>query len=285
MIDIPMSTEFYKLAQRANINHYTISTDYGVEKDVLIYDDHRTLLNILFEIQKNKWIDGIPNLFYFDQHDDAVVPRGLSIEDRLAKFDNREICDIDSKEFWAYTEFELSILDDDWLTAAFDFNLINDAVCIGVKKNDNIQFTNERYVDAEVKHRLISIDHLGWEIGNRGLLADDFIQDETSLYLRSLFHHNTNEPNKKPFILDFDLDCFSTDCLDYTIAWPEKLFREKYVTNYKVNHLMNSLIARSSLITICREPGCCGGIGESNKILSYLDYYFFDGGLRAQPID
>lgn len=66
MSDYPMSTEFYKLAQRANINHYTIFTDYGVEKDVLIYDDHRTLLNILFEIQKNKWIDGIPNLFYFD---------------------------------------------------------------------------------------------------------------------------------------------------------------------------------------------------------------------------
>lgn len=47
---------------------------------------------------------------------------------------------------------------------------------------------------------------------------------------------------------------------------------------------MESLLNRASVITICREPECCGGIGEANKILSYLDRYFFDGALRTEPI-
>lgn len=282
-----MNTEFYKLGFRSNINHYTISSNYGEDKDVLLYDDHRTLLNILFEIQKNKWIEVIPNLFYFDQHDDSVVPRGLSIEDRLKEFGDRKIIDIDSHEFWSYTEFDLSILDDDWLTAAFDFNLIKDAVCIGVQKDDNVHHTNERYKSAEIKHRLLTMEHLGWEIGSRGQLGDSFKQDEDSLYLRSLFHFNVNEPNKvdkTPFILDFDLDCFATDYLDRTIAWPETIFYERYIGDFNVHNLMNRLISNTSLITICREPSCCGGLGESNRILSYLDRHFFNGGLHTESL-
>jgi len=93
-----------------------------------LYDDHRTLLNVLFEIRKNKLIDSVPDLIYFDQHDDAVVPRGLSISDRLVILDNSNVVEIDSKEFWSYTEFDLSSLDDDWLTVAMDFNLVNDVV-------------------------------------------------------------------------------------------------------------------------------------------------------------
>ena len=279
-----MDSEFYLLGQRSNINHYTIEPDYGGKKDVLVYDDHRTLLNILFEIQKNKWIDGVPNLIYFDQHDDSVVPRNISIAERMAKFGNRKIQDIKSKEFWGYTEFELSTLDDDWVTAAFDFNLINDAVCIGVEKDGNVRYTNERYADADTKHLLLTMSHLGWEVGNRGQLGDTFKQDEIYVYLRRLFHFNTKEPNKCPYILDFDLDCFATDCLDRTIAWPETIFYDKYVGDFKVHTVMNRLITEATLITICREPSCCGGIGESNKILSYLDKYFFNEGLQTQPI-
>jgi len=37
------------------------------------------------------------------------------------------------------------------------------------------------------------------------------------------------------------------------------------------------------LITISREPGCCGGMGESNKILQYIDRYWFKGALKTMP--
>lgn len=59
---------------------------------------------------------------------------------------------------------------------------------------------------------------------------------------------------------------------------------DKYVGDFKVHTVMNRLITEATLITICREPSCCGGIGESNKILSYLDKYFFNEGLQTQPI-
>jgi len=69
------------------------------------------------------------------------------------------------------------------------------------------------------------------------------------------------------------------------MAWSEIIFDERYVDNYKVKDMIDCLINRATLITICREPGCCGGIGESNKILSYLDRYFFNGELHTQPIE
>lgn len=253
---------------------------------MLVYDDHRTLLNVLFEIQKNKCIPETPNLIYFDQHDDAVVPRNLSIAQRLEIFGNRKMEEICSKEFWAYTEFDLCTNDDDWLTAAFDFNLIKDAICIGVTQDNNVQSTNERYHDAEIKHRLLAMSHLDFEIGNRGQLGDLMKQDDNSKYLRTIFSENPKYRCNTPYILDFDLDCFATNCVgEYTMAWPESIFHSCYVDNIKVNYIMNRLIANASLITICREPTFCGGLGESNKILSYLDRYFFNSTLRTMPIE
>ena len=87
-----------------------------------------------------------------------------------------------------------------------------------------------------------------------------------------------------PIVLDFDLDCFTTECENNVYAWPEAIFREKYYDNEEVRHFMHKLINRSTIITICREPTCCGGLGESNKILGYLDCYFFDGCLDTIPI-
>ncbi len=123
------------------------------------------------------------------------------------------------------------------------------------------------------------MSHLNWEIGNRGLLGDDFNLDDDSIYW-NLFNYNAKEPITHPYILDFDPDCFATECVDgeHIMAWPGTIFYEKYVGNYKVKGLMDALINNTSLITICREPECCGGIGEAHKILSYLDDYFFNNG-------
>ena len=88
----------------------------------------------------------------------------------------------------------------------------------------------------------------------------------------------------KPFVLDFDLDCFTTECREKTYAWPEDIFRKEYIESYNVRFFMENLLDRASFITICREPDCCGGIGEANKILNYLDRYFFDGALSTEPI-
>lgn len=275
--------ELHKLANRSNVHHFYIKNG-GSQKDLILYDDHRTLLNVLFEYRRKS--KNTPNLIYFDQHDDAVVPWALTIQERQSIFEGKRIEDISEREFWAYSEFDLSILDDDWLTTAMDFNLIKDAVCIGVIKDNNVAAINQRYVNQEPSHELFTMGHLDWEVGNRGKLGDTFIENEENLYLRKLFQYNADDEYcETEFILDFDLDCFATDCMDKVIAWPREIFFNKYVKNNDAYELMKSLIRRASLITICREPECCGGLGESNKILSYLDDYFFEGSLHTRPIE
>lgn len=270
--------ELFELERRSNIHHYTIESAY-FKKDLILYDDHRCLLNILYEF--NKQSELIPNLIYFDYHDDCVVPH-ISIQDRRNMFEVANIKDVPPEQFWSYTEFHLSPLDDDWLTAAMDFNLIGNAACVGVEKDNNVLKLNQRH---QGKHLLYIMNHLDAEIGNRGKLGDRFEETEENIYLRKLFQFNTKEKFQQPFILDFDLDCFATDCLDKTIAWPRRLFYNKYVENLEVRNLMINLMERAAFITICREPECCGGLGESNKILSYLDDFFFEGSLKTQPIE
>lgn len=84
--------------------------------------------------------------------------------------------------------------------------------------------------------------------------------------------------------MDFDLDCFTSECRETTIAWAEKIFKEEYSDNFKTADFMQQLISRCQFITICKESKCCGGLGESNKILSYLDRYIFDGSLGTEAI-
>lgn len=166
-----------------------------------------------------------------------------------------------------------------------DLDLINDAFCIGVLKDNNVFDINERYNDSEQKHKLYTLEHLDVEVGNRGKLGDSSYQEEEYQYLRQIFSYNNRMgPIVKPYILDIDLDCFSAECVDRTIAWPEDILYRKYVANVQSNMLLNQLLGNSRIITICREPECCGGLGESNKILYYIDKYFFSHQLRTVPI-
>lgn len=270
---------------RANINHYSVETYCG-RKDVLIYDDHRTLFSILFSIQKHKLIEGLPNLIYFDQHDDAVTPL-MSIEERLSSLNNGDIDKLADKRVWTYGEFELGIMDDDWLCAAMDLNLIKDAFLIGGRTNLNTGDIDARYNDEKDQHRLYDIEHLHVALNNRGILEDNFYHEapeDDVEYIRSIFGVKGKQMDSTPFVLDFDLDCFATECEGQTMAWSEQVFIERFCHNLKVFELMQKLLAHCSLITICREPSCCGGIGESNKILQYLDKYFFDYALKTFSI-
>lgn len=58
--------DLYKLSYRTNVNVYSSGG-----KNFVIYDDHRTLLNVIFEAHKSCCFTKIPNLIFFDFHDDA----------------------------------------------------------------------------------------------------------------------------------------------------------------------------------------------------------------------
>ena len=70
-------SKLYELSWRTNINTYTFRG-----KHIILYDDHRTLLNILFEAKKLGEFAETPNLIYFDLHDDActLLPKSQLLE-------------------------------------------------------------------------------------------------------------------------------------------------------------------------------------------------------------
>lgn len=276
--------DWYNIAQRANIEmfHYR-------DKHIFLYDDHRTILNVIFEVSKIVEDKRIPNLIYFDKHDDACQSKPKSV--LLEKMGRNSFEEVTSKDFWSFVEFDLSPRDDDWLLTGMELGLINNAVVIGQSENDNIiTMPNNTYISEDnIEHKLFSIPYLKDSIDSRGCIGDSCIKDPKDKIIRSVFQFNTDkyhefEDEIYPFILDFDLDCFTTDCNNKVYAWPEKIFANEFDTYNGCGYFLWDLINRSQFITICREPECCGGIGESNKILEYLDKYIFSGALGTETI-
>lgn len=271
--------------------HTNIEVFSFYDKNIILYDDHRSILNVLFEAKKIKLFETTPNLIFFDRHDDASNPN-VNGKSLFKEWEVEKIEDVDSRAFWSFVEFDLNCGDDDWLLAGMEFGLINNAVVIGQKENTNIEDLDNRFESSDKEvHKLFSIFHLDWSIGDRGCLGDSCIKQPYYENVRNIFEYNQNgcynsfsKEINNPFVLDFDLDCFTTECEDKSFAWPETIFKEKYYDNAKVRDFMHQLIERASIITICREPACCGGLGESNKILEYLDKYFFEGNLHTFPI-
>ncbi len=271
--------DLYKLSWRSNINVHSFNDKY-----IIIYDDHRTILNVLFEAKKQNVFKCTPNLIFFDYHDDACMnaPKSKLLEKMgVDKFE-----DATDKQFWSFVEFDLGVQDDDWLITGMELGLIKDSIVIGAENPHNIiSQQNSHISEDQIEHKLYNITHLGYELGCRGALGDHFKAEQYQAIRDIMQYHNERfDSNTYPFVLDFDLDCFTTQCRDRTFAWPELIFVEDYVDNHQVYNFIQDLIERASFITICREPGCCGGIGESNKILSYLDRYFFKGALGTFPI-
>lgn len=255
---------------------------------IILYDDHRSILNVLFFGREKGLLTKPPNIVTFDFHDDAVKPT----EEKLAQIIEFKSKKPTIEEFWNFVEFELRTLDDDWLLIGCEFDLINHVINIGAEEYYNIEnLENGIYLDHQGKeHEIFQISHLDSSLSERGILGDFVKSDERVREILQFNTHNTfnfDNVDIYPFILDFDLDCFSCKCVDRTIAWPESIFVEKYVENKRFNEIsahnfLAQLIERSHVITICREHNSCGGLGESFKILKYLDKYFFDNALETK---
>lgn len=256
-------------------------------KDLVVFDDHRTTLDVIFEAHKLGLFNGtVPNLITFDYHEDCCPV--LKKSQLLTKIGVQDVLKATSKQFWEFVEFELGKNDDDWISAAQELNLIKDVIIIGNEANNNVDNSEIILGEDGIEHRRFSIPHLSFSLGNRGCLGDSMIDKEP--YYKpirdTMQYHNDafDDDDLYPFILDFDLDCFSVDIKGHQMAWPEKIFREEFFDSPQVRNVMIELIKRATFITISREPGCCGGYGECHKILEMIDRYFFNGVLKTQTL-
>lgn len=276
----PIITTLSELSIFTGIEHY----HYG-DKDILVFDDHRTSLGVIFEANKLGLFGGqVPNLVTFDFHEDCCDVGKQS--ELLKKIGVDNMKNATSRQFWSFIEFDLSKMDDDWIAAAQELNLVNNVTIIGNGANHNVDNNRVIVDESGNQHRRFSIPHLSFSLGNRGCLGDSMLKEPYYHAVRESFQfHNGRFDNAQvyPYVLDIDLDCFTGEIRDKTIRWPEQIFYNEFFDNHKTKRFITTLIERASFITISREPGCCGGMGESNKILQYIDRYWFEGALKTMP--
>lgn len=269
------------LSLLTGVEHYNYN-----RKDILVFDDHRTTLAVLFEAHRLGVFDGqIPNIVTFDYHEDCCeVPKKSELMKMIGATD---LDSTTSRQFWSFVEFDISKVDDDWIAVAQELNLAKDVTIIGNVANHNVD-NNEVIKDEDGnEHRRFSIPHLSFSLDNRGCLGDSMIKEQYYTAVRDTLQYHGWFDNAPvyPYVLDIDLDCFSADLRDKMVAWPKQMFVDEFFSTPERAAFINALINRASLITISREPGCCGGMGESHKILQYLDKYWFEGVLNTMPME
>lgn len=270
--------KMYELAQRCNVIHREWNG-----KSIIIYDDHRWLLNVLFFLRKNDMLTK-PNIVFFDAHDDsAQCGRRKQL---LEKIGVTTLDDATYKQFLSFVDYDTRIDDGGWVTTACELDLVGDVVCIGNRNNNNIDSLQNGIYKSEdgMQHCLSELsEDLEYEIGSRGALGDSTKAYECKA-IREFF--NSGETyyegvgKMKPFILDFDLDFFTLEIKNGSnIAWSPKTFESRFPAYGEIAQFMWHLLHDSELITICREPDCCGTLGNSNRILELLDMYWFEGAI------
>ena len=252
---------------------------------IVLYDDHRWLLNVLFAL--SKYSECPPDLIYFDAHDDAAPC--LKKKELLEQIGVKNLKDATLRQFSTFVDYDQRTDDGGWLTAALELNLIGNVVNVGNRNNDNIRQMGGIYTSAdEIKHSVFELsENIEHELGCRGKLGDACKEDENRS-LRDLFgieQHYTNCRSihiNRPYVLDFDLDYFTISSKDgMTYGWTEKVFDSHFPDCSQQDLFLRLLIEGAQVITICREPGCCGSVGDSNRILEILDRYYFEGQIRT----
>jgi hypothetical protein len=271
------------LRQRVNV---TTRYPFDGNQLVIMYDDHRWLLNVLFKIQKDNLLPYAPKLVFFDSHDDYAGTRKQS--QLLKSLGVGNLLDATEKDFSAFVDYEIGTDDGNWLSVACELNLISDAVVIGNKFGTNILSEEDVVHKSEdgTEHHLYKLSSdLDYELGGRGSLGDTFREDDFQ-GVRQFFdikygHDYAHIGKISPFILDFDLDFFTLNTDEGIIAWPLSIWKKHYGQFSMERRFIEDLMKKAEVITICREPDYCGnpGIGGANYNLQNLDRFFLNGDL------
>lgn len=260
--------------------------------DCFLHDHHRWVLPIIFWAQEKRLIPELCTVVMFDKHPDAREPKEECMEEIYLIRESG----CTTNKIISLCETKLNFLDDDWVIAGMELGLIGDIVIFGARWGDlNVPKT---YHDH--RGNLHRIELLGLPYGElefKGSLSDicyreslselwDTLKWERNSGGRFFFNRTADK-----ILLDFDLDCFSCSCMNYTIPWHDDVFIEEFFTpsEYRTTRgwtgkmFLKGLMDQAGLLTIAREPGCCGGPKHGEKYADYIlkkvNYFLFDNGL------
>lgn len=274
--------ELIDLNHRANFQVLS-----GVDVPVVLYEDHRSILVALWHARRKEIFEEPRTLITFDLHDDCKSPRPEARERALSFRDGAG----DERDFFSFVEWDLSVLDDDWVTIAMDLNLVKDVVNIGAEHHSNLEGLQTEIADqAGTKHNVWRIPHLWDAMRGHGDLVDRARSGELKGLWDALYWQPTSlgVHHDGRFILDFDLDCFSMQGPhERRLAWPSdimvNLFRSKEAHDKpSAEDVLRQIMEQSDFVTIARESPYCGGVAESDQILATLDEVLFGGRLLAR---
>lgn len=130
------------LEQRTNYSVYDFKG-----KHIVLYDDHRCLLNVLY-MAKQKF-GCAHDVFYFDNHDDAKDLNPNEVKEIIGLGTNYSL-----QNLWNFVEFTSAPEDDSWLNAGFELGLINNAIVFGAEIEDsNVRsLPHNQYIDLRLRH-------------------------------------------------------------------------------------------------------------------------------------
>lgn len=269
--------QLYEIAQRSNINHKFTS-----ENEVLIYEDHRTIINVLYFLIEKRELKESVDLIMFDNHDDYCHPRETTVEKIIEFLKNPN-----PQELNQIVEFDLNSLDDDWVKVGMELGLINNVFLFNSDES-GVGFREEYKTQNFGTKYLYNLGDVWSALGHRGYLNDPIKTEYQALWDDFGWELKDGKfdfkKDRRNFVFDIDLDCFSTRIMDKTIAIPEEIIIERltehsrasYHYHYSSQQFMKQLIREAEMVTICYENGCCGGIREAHKIFNMVDYVLFD---------
>lgn len=270
------------LMHRANID---VQEVFG--KPLVVYEDHRSLVFVLWHALKvEKIFSEPPVLFYFDAHDDGKTPSDSALKsiERFVSSGGQ-----DPRELYDIIEWELSPLDDDWLIAAFELGLVSDAVSVGVHHDTFQTFPHNITDHRGVSHQVWKLSHLWYELDYQGNLSD-LVRGQQLDPLWDILHWkpcgDTIYSGDPRLVLDMDLDCFSTVVDGALVPWPELLLRERFerrqtegCKGLSAKDFLRWLEPQVAFRTIAKESPYCGGMQASQRILNALDKILWNSKL------
>lgn len=256
----------------------------------MLYDHHRWVLPVACEAQRAGLLPIPCTIVTFDRHHDTrEPPQELRTELARVRSAGCRVADV-----VAVAGSRLSTINDDWLLAGMDIGLIGNAVIVGVERSWDAP---EEFQESDGTTHRIFLSSLPREaLGYQGDLSDLARREALKPLWDTLgwgrvpggqfgFTELAN-----PILLDFDLDCFTLTWRGYVLPWPDEVFRKEFTEPSQQwgtigltgKDFIVGLLRKAGVVTIAREPVCCGGMDKAIQVLASLDRYLLDGVLASQ---
>jgi hypothetical protein len=254
--------------------HWRVTSWHGTP--VVVFDDERAVLTVLWEATQLGWLRQAPALIRLDAHHDQWP---------LADEAQRAWCAAvragSRRGVFASVEFDVGCDDADWVRAAAVAGLVAEVVTF---------YVTERPGPAPLPGvRSVSLGGLGTELDPGGRLAagpaaaDRQVPGWDPVACRF-------GAGGRPYVLSIDLDAFTLAGEDgHPQAWPRERLVAELATprrrpggTVRAADVLRALAQDATVVTIAREPVYCGGDLAAAGLLGTLDEQVFGGALGGE---